>query len=54
MNIVLKTERLILTPLGIKYLESTHKYASDIETNFSKNHFVTVQPMAELLLAKLY
>ena len=32
MNIVLKTERLILTPLGIKYLESTHKYASDIET----------------------
>ena len=27
----LKTERLLLRPLGTEYLESTHEYASDIE-----------------------
>lgn len=28
---VIKTKRLILEPLGTKYLESVHEYASDIE-----------------------
>lgn len=28
----IKTKRLILSPMGIKYLQSTHDYASDIET----------------------
>lgn len=32
MNIILKTKRLVLKPLNTNYLESTHAYASDIET----------------------
>lgn len=27
----IKTNRLVLCPLGIKYLESTHEYASDAD-----------------------
>lgn len=30
-NIIITTSRLTLQPLGIKYLESTHEYASDLE-----------------------
>lgn len=30
-RMIINTERLILEPLGIKYLESVHTYASDLE-----------------------
>lgn len=47
----IKTERLTLSPMGIKYLQSTHEYASDIETtkymiNLPNN---TVEETAEYL-----
>ncbi|MBE6714074.1 MAG: GNAT family N-acetyltransferase [Ruminococcaceae bacterium] len=31
MKIEIKTERLVLKPLGIEYLDTVHEYASDIE-----------------------
>lgn len=47
----IKTNRLILCPLGIKYLESTHEYASDREATkymmFLPND--TVEETAEFL-----
>lgn len=29
--LTIKTERLTLKPLGMKYLETVHEYASDLE-----------------------
>lgn len=47
----IRTSRLILRPLGIKYLESTHKYASDREATkymmFLPND--TIEETAEFL-----
>ena len=47
----IKTSRLVLSPLGIKYLESTHEYASDREATiymmFLPND--TVEETAEFL-----
>lgn len=38
MYIELKTKRLLLCPIGTKYLSSTHEYASDIEnTKYMEN-----------------
>lgn len=47
----IKTERLVLRPHGIKYLHSTHEYATDLETT---KHMVwlpndTIEETAEFL-----